>query len=355
MKLKFDHEWIGCIHIHSIYSDGTETIPRIAEMGNQLGLDYLVITDHMTLQPLKDGYEGWYDNLAVIIGYEINDSDDTNHYLALGLKDEVDKHLPADKYVKAVKKNGGIGIIAHPDEKRDQFIEHPPYPWTEWDSNDYHGIEIWNHLSEWIEGLTPFNRLYRFIHPRKSIEAPPQETLKKWDELNLKRPVFAVGGVDAHAHRYKILGIFPVRIFHYKVQFKTIRTHVLLDNLPSKEAPFQQTKEQFLSSLKNGRAFISNFLLGDAKGFRFYCDTNRGIVEMGESLPDVDAATLYCHIPEIARIRVIKNGSIYKEMSGKSIEMPVEPNGIYRIEVLKRGKNWIYSNHIRFINTRKGD
>ena len=141
---------------------------------------------------------------------------------------DLGNRLSAVEYVTEIKKKGGIGFLAHPHEKRNQFPEHPPYPWTAWDSEDFTGIEIWNHMSEWAEGLNDSNKLQRFIHPLKSIIAPPKATVKKWDELNKKRKVVALGGIDAHAHKHNIMG-FEFEIFAYKVLFKSIRTHVLLD------------------------------------------------------------------------------------------------------------------------------
>ncbi|MFN2128344.1 MAG: PHP domain-containing protein, partial [Anaerolineales bacterium] len=111
-------EIVGCIHIHSVYSDGTGTIAGISKTAVQSGLDYIMMTDHNNLKALKNGEERWYGPVLTIIGYEINDIDDANHYLAFGLQEEVDKNLPAPEYVRRVGKDGGFGIIAHPDEKR---------------------------------------------------------------------------------------------------------------------------------------------------------------------------------------------------------------------------------------------
>ena len=72
------HEYVGVIHIHSTYSDGSKTIPEIAKIASEVGLDYLLFTDHNTLQPKKDGLEGWYEGVLVGIGYEINDENDQN-------------------------------------------------------------------------------------------------------------------------------------------------------------------------------------------------------------------------------------------------------------------------------------
>ena len=84
------HEYVGVIHIHSTYSDGTRPIPEIAQIASEVGLDFLMFTDHNTLQPKRDGMEGWYNGVLISTGYEINDADDLNHYLAFGL----DRELP---------------------------------------------------------------------------------------------------------------------------------------------------------------------------------------------------------------------------------------------------------------------
>lgn len=345
--MKRDHEIKGCLHIHSTYSDGTETIPAIARMAEQVGLNYIIMTDHMTLQPLKDGMERWFGKVAVIIGYEINDSDDTNHYLALGLNSEINKHLPAKRYVQEVKKAGGIGIIAHPDEKRDELGEHPPYPWTEWDVDDFDGIEIWNHLSEWVEGLSTFNKLYRFIHPRKSIVGPPDITLKRWDAFNLRRPVFAVGGVDAHAHVHKLFGLIPLRIFHYRVQFKTIRTHLLLDETISPEKGIEHAKAKILHAIASGHSFIENYQLGDATGFRFSMSREDQSLEMGDTIKGSGEWWVQIRVPEKSDITLLRNGKPIIQRSGDSMDVIIQAPGVFRVEVNRKGRKWIYSNPIR--------
>src|SRR4030066_2024437 len=83
-------------------------------------------------------------------------------------------------------------------------------------------------MAEWIENLTEQNKYNSFLHPLRAIVAPPTETLKLWDELNLKRKVVGMGGVDAHAHKQNLFGFFEVEIFPYKVLFKSIHNHVLL-------------------------------------------------------------------------------------------------------------------------------
>ena len=135
------------------------------------------------------------------------------------------------------------------------MVEHPPYPWTDWDLTDFTGIEIWNHMSEWMENLTEQNKYQSFIHPLKSIIAPPKETLEIWDKLNMSRKVVGIGGVDAHAHKYNVLGFVEVEVFPYKVLFKSIRTHLLIEeDLPQKndERSLNKIKQIIYGALASG-------------------------------------------------------------------------------------------------------
>ena len=67
------HEAVGAFHLHSDFSDGSLSIPEIAEIAAGKGLEFLMFTDHNTLEPKRLGLEGWHGDVFVIIGYEIND------------------------------------------------------------------------------------------------------------------------------------------------------------------------------------------------------------------------------------------------------------------------------------------
>ncbi len=139
------HEYAGSLHIHSNYSDGLRPIPEIASIAGEVGLDFLLFADHMTLEPLKAGLERWFGSVFAVIGYEINDPDNKNHYLAYGLSAILPPGLEAVEYVRRVREEGGIGFIAHPDEKRTLMPDVPPYPWTAWNAGRFYAIEIGSH------------------------------------------------------------------------------------------------------------------------------------------------------------------------------------------------------------------
>ena len=344
-------EYIGAIHMHSVFSDGSGEVPQIAKYADEVGLDYIIITDHNTLRALDEGYENWYGNTLCLIGCELNDKENKNHYLAFGIDQTYSTRISAKEYVKKVKDDGGIGFLAHPHEKREHMEEHPSYPWTDWDTENFNGIEVWNHMSEWMENLTEDNKYQSFLHPLRTIQAPQEETLKIWDELNLKRKVVGIGGIDAHAHKYNLLGFLEVEIFPYKVLFKSIRTHILLEKeLERKniEESIKNTKKLIYSALANGKCFFSNDYHTDSKGFRFFAEADNKIYQMGDYIASTEKLKLKVLLPvQNAEIRLIRNGKQIADTTDKSAEFVINNTGAYRVEVYIHNKAWIYSNHIR--------
>jgi len=344
----------GVIHIHSTYSDGALGIPEIALNASALNLDYMLMTDHNTLRPKFDGLEGYHSRVLVGIGMEINDPADKNHYLAFDINEDFSDLLQPEDYVRKVKEQGGFGFIAHPDENRSHLRDYPPYPWNMWDNQAFDGMEIWNQMSEWMEGLTSKNKFLRVLHPRRTILGPKAETLQRWDELNLKRKVVGLGGVDAHGMNYKLWGFFRLIIFRYKVVFRTIRTHLLsLKKLnPGNPAGYKDDLSALYEALRHGRSFFSNHYLGDATGFRFYAVSPEGEYQMGDQVPFGSNLRLKIENTGQAAIRLICDGQVAATFSGSDISCPVPAPGAYRVEVLREGQPWIFSNHLRIENVR---
>ena len=343
-------EYVGALHIHSVFSDGSGDVKEIAGYANETELDFVIITDHNTLRALNEGYEGWYNNTLLLVGCEINDKENKNHLLAFNIQEAYSTRIPAKEYTKKVKEAGGLGFLAHPHEKRNPMKEHPPYPWSEWETEDFTGIEIWNHMSQWMEGLTEQNKYNYFIHPLRSVTHPPQETLNVWDKLSQKRRIVGIGGVDAHAHKVNLLGFFEVEVFPYKVLFKSVRTHVITEEKcePSPDkSSFFESKKRIYKSLELGRCFISNYYHGDARGFRFFAEEGTKIYQMGDSFPLSKNINLKIILPMPAVIKLLKNGEIVNILEGINAEFKVIEKGAYRVEVYMNDLPWIFSNHIR--------
>jgi len=362
------HEYTGAIHMHSTFSDGTGKPDEIAGFASEVGLDYIILTDHNNIGAKTFGFEKWYDGTMMIVGYELNDLGNRNHYLVFGLdklvgtfkdigNNELGCELSVKEYVRQVKDLGGTGFIAHPFEKRNHFPEHPPYPWTYWNTDYFDGIEIWNHMSEWVEDLNDKNKFQRFLHPLKSIVQPCKEAVQKWDELNKKRKVVAIGSVDAHAHKQSFLGFYKVEVFPYKVLFKSIRTNVILDEEIKKNdmQSFEHFKNLIIKSLREGRSYITNSYWGDARGFRFFAEYNNEIYELGdEIIYDTSASkkiVFRTYAPKDVTLKFVKNGICIDECTGTGGVWDVDESGNYRVECWLGDKAWIFSNHIRVLNS----
>ncbi len=343
-------EYVGALHIHSVFSDGSGEIKEIAGYADEADLDFIILTDHNTLRALSEGYERWYGKTLLLVGCEINDKENKNHLLAFNVDEAFSTRLPAKEYVKKVKESGGLGFLAHPNEKRNSMKEHPPYPWTEWDTDDFTGLEIWNHMSQWMEGLTEQNKYNYFIHPLKSVTHPSQDTLKVWDELSQKRRVVGIGGIDAHAHKVNLLGFFEVEVFPYKVLFKSVRTHVITEHKIKKSTDkndLVKAKKEIYKSIENGRCFVSNNYHGEAKGFNFTAESGTKIFQMGDSIPLTKNLKLKVNLPMAGTIKILSNGIIVGIFDGNEAEFDVIEKGAYRVEVFVNEYPWIFSNHIR--------
>ncbi|MBD3421665.1 MAG: hypothetical protein GF398_16230 [Chitinivibrionales bacterium] len=336
----------GAMHLHTTNSDGGVELTDLVSAARSLELDYIVVTDHMSLTARKLGHEGFYDNLFVSIGYEHNDSNNTNHYLALGVPRIASEKADPQKYIDQIKGMGGYGFLAHPMEQRHYFKQLPPYPWTDWSVSGFDGIELWNQMSDWVENLKRLRSFIRIFFPRRFMSNAPPALLQKWDELGRQRFIAAVGGVDAHSHSVN-WGLIHFTLFPVKVELKGIRTHLFLPRA-LREMSGKQAGAALVTALRDGRGFISNFRRGEARTAEIYLQTAQG-----ELLPpgavkrnrQLTPATLHVQVPEKATIRLIRNGVCVAARSGMSEAFGINDTGLYRVEVYKGKHAWIYSNH----------
>lgn len=334
----------GAVHVHTLDSDGTKSHEEIAVIAQQAGIDFLLFADHMTLQSLHEEKEGYYGKVLVLIGYEHNDREDCNHYLLFDIDEVLPSSMTAEEYVVAAAAKGALGIMAHPDEIRGRDARFRSYPWTAWDVNQFDGMEIWNQMSEWMEHLKSFNVIRMIVSPRKSLRSPTSRILRKWDELSQRRRILGVGAADAHGFIYRA-GLLRLTIFPYKVQFRTLRTHLLLEESLSSDLVI--ARRQVYEAMRQCRVFVSNYRWGDASQFRFEIDSGSDTATIGEEIGLTEKTVIRVGSPLAGKIRLIGNGRPVAEFHGKEWSCPITEPGIYRVEIYRGQKGWIFSNHIR--------
>ncbi|QTL96690.1 hypothetical protein GM661_01230 [Iocasia frigidifontis] len=338
------HDYAGVIHIHSTYSDGLKKIPDIIQAANEAGCNYMILSDHDTLKGLSK--EGWYNNTILLVGEEITIGEDEGHYLAMGFESEIAPHNRPQETIDEVKKQGGIGFIAHPYNKSyfDDF-NITSVKWNDWNVIGFNGIEIWNYSHDWIDNFTPLNFLIGLSWPDNFIDGPLSKTLKKWDELLRYQKIIGIGSVDAHGYFYS-----------YKKMFETLHTHLLLEKtLTFQSAFFKKDKSLVYEALKKGNCYLSYDYLANAAGFMYSAKNMQKEVIMGDELNIRTGVVLTISTPEPALLKVIKDGQIIAEKNNtKLLVKKINEPGAYRAEVyLKafRGFNlkyrpWIFSNPI---------
>lgn len=138
--------------MHSRRSHGGELTPeQLATAAREIGLDFIAVTEHNTV----DTHGAWgdlADDLLVVLGQEVVTH--TGHWLALGLApgQVVDWRYGVrdglvDRAVDQVHQAGGLCVAAHP---------HAPYPSGSfmYPFEGFDAVEVWNGL--WSSDL-PWN------------------------------------------------------------------------------------------------------------------------------------------------------------------------------------------------------
>lgn len=333
-------ELSGCIHNHTKYSwDSQEEIETVIKAALSTGLDYVTINDHLTLQAKEDKYLQNLKKPIVIVGAEINDRDNKNHYLVYKT-DKILKGKSASEYTDFYTKENAYRFAAHPIEKR-LSSEFNTYEWTNLNNTKFDGLEIWNAVSDWLGKMIPkLNGLFLVMFPNLFITGADKEILKYWDKLNREgKKCSAIGSTDAHTIYLKKFGL-NFKFLKHKYMFQTIRTNVWV---PDTKAI---NKISILEALKNGNSYIYNYKRGIPYKFLAGIKGDKIKAIPGDSISFTKNLKFYYHLPKIAKVLLFRDGElVYKAHNDKGA-VPVKRKGNYRLQIHKWGKGWIYTNNI---------
>jgi hypothetical protein len=343
------HDLACIVHVHSLYSDGTGTVPEIARAASASGADVVLLTDHDTLEAKERGEEGWHGGVLVLVGHEVSPKR-RDHYLAFGL-DETVEHTDRSsaQICEAVRDAGGFGFAAHPFSRGSaRFKRLPGMGFGDLDCDALHGIELWSFANDTGERLESIPQVLRFLaRPGHVLRHPPDHNMRAWDELCARRRVVAIGGVDAHQFGKRVGRFVPLRLMSYRRSFRHIRTHVLTDVEPTGE--LEQDREQVHAALRAGRCYLAVDSVAPARGFQFFAEGAAGTLQMGAEAAAGDW-TLHARLPGPGRLRLVRDGERIAELDRPELEHRVSEPGVYRVEAVRdaRGaeRTWIVSNPI---------
>jgi hypothetical protein len=339
------HDLACVVHLHSLYSDGTGTVREIARAARRARADVVLLTDHDTLAAKRNGEEGWYGDVLVLVGEEVSPRR-RNHYLAFDVGEPI-KHrgLDAAGICRAVRDAGGFGFAAHPfSQGSARFKRAVGIPFEALDCDAIHGIELWSFVNDTAGRAASMRDIARFVAtPSRALDHPPERNLRAWDDLCRTRRVVAIGGLDAHQFGKRVGPFVPLRVMSYRRSFRQIRTHVLCDDAPTRD--LDHDSEQVYRALREGRCYIAVDAVAPARGFVFESDD----LPMGGEAP-AGRLTLRAYTPLPARLRLLRDGREIAAAEGTELREEVEEPGAYRVEAYRRARGrertWILSNPI---------
>jgi len=335
------HDLVCVVHVHSTHSDGSGTVPQIARAAKRAGVDVVLLTDHDTLEAKRRGEERWYDDVLVLVGEEVSPTD-RDHFLAFGIDKEINRRMSGPDICKAVEAAGGFGFGAHPFSRGSERFKRPGIAFGERDC--LAGVELWSFLNDTGERARGIRDLARMIFtPQRAIGGPPEDNLREWDQLCQARRVVAIGGLDAHQFGIRIAGHVPIRLMGYARTFKQLHTHVIVDEPLAHD--LDADRARVYGALREGRCYIANDQVANARGFQFWADGPRTIPMGGEDNSE-PRWTLNARLPHAARILIRRDGVVHAEADADGITSVTSGSGVYRVEATMRGRPWIYSNPI---------
>ena len=335
----------GAIHVHSRFSDGSDSMEAIVAAAKDTGLDFVVVTDHNVLKAKALGWEGWHDGVLVIVGCEISAKD--GHCVALDVSDCKNMYkLHPPEFLEKVKQQGGMGFVAHPSGSHKREFHLNLCGWKHWDDPNYTGIEIWSYMHDWIAGCHLRNMREYIKHPDRYIAGPPPDVLQVWDRVAEKRRIVGLGALDNHAANlpFRKLPWRLFKVFPHEFCFRTIRTHVLIP-------PFSRKNKEdiaaFLNALRMGRCYLDYAPLGDGTGFRFVATQEDEEYHIGDEILAGSEVVFRIHSPLQAEITLLRNGLAEAAIDGTELDYTADGTpGVYRVEARIKGRPWLFTNHI---------
>ena len=339
------HDLACVIHLHSTYSDGTGTVRQIARAGRRAGADVVLLTDHDTLAAKRNGEEGWYGDVLLLVGEEVSPRR-RNHYLAFGIDEEIDhsaarrrRHLRARS-----RAAGGFGFAAHPFSEGSERFKRagPGMPFDALDCEALDGIELWSFVNDTGEAVC--ERPRDGALPGRAGPRPRPPARAQPARLGRALP-HAPGRRDRRPRRP------PVR------QADRAGRAAAADGLPP--LAFATSAPTCCATVDGEPTDREAGLRGAARGallHRGRLDRARARLRLRGRRPADGrrgagaAPHARVRTPADARLRLLRDGARSRRPPAARSTAEVEEPGVYRVEALRRAggreRTWILSNPI---------
>ncbi len=353
----------GALHNHSTYSDGLSDIPTIMKAGAEAGVDFVLLADHNTMEPLRDGWQERYAQGSpfLMVGTEVT-VNNGRFLLALDVPPEYEpeKEVSAQSGIDAIRSHGGFPLISLPFDMK--------HPFDDWSVSGYEGLEVLNFstIARRHINFLSLPVLIWFWNTQNIgvamcwMATRPDAALARWDALTRggARQVVGIGSLDAHAQMKMFGKKYPIPT--YTDSFRACQTHVLIDAGITGAARLPAVN----ASLRAGRCYFSYDCLADPTGFTFVATNvaSGASAQMGERLAAKSADAVRFVAASKARgenilLRLYRDGKPVASSVGGTLNVTVPGDaGAYRVEAfLFAGRvgaffygvrPWVYTNPV---------
>jgi hypothetical protein len=192
--------------------------------------------------------------------------------------------------------------------------------------------------------------LYRLNPGYALLQAlrPPDEALRRWDEMLARRDVVGLAGSDAHS-RLAVTKTRTLRFPSYESLFEQARNHLLLDRPLTGEAGADRVAVK--DAFRRGRFYLGLDALATAETFRFTIEGRPGERwTMGDHVPAREGglrAVAGGRTPRGTRLVLLRDGQAVGE-GREALEIALPGAGVYRVEARVPGwpVPWVITNPI---------
>lgn len=325
----------GAYHVHTTASDGRGTLDDVVQAAKAAGLRFVVVTDHNVRFPEGPEYR---DGVLVVPATEV--STPFGHVVALGLPRALTDEERGSDPLGAIRALGGEAILAHP--------LHPRRPFTGWGRGPWRGFEIVSNDTSWHRAVgdrdvgkvvvaalaLPWDGARAVL----ALGDDPSDELGRFDadlrearRREARRPALVLL-CSADAHGYP----------GYRAAFEAFSMHV-----PVRLGGDARSDARLVErALTDGSA---SCVFDGVAPASVRLDADRGLARLSLSLRGPDLAG--------AEVLVVRDGkpaggvTLAADAGGDvSLALPCGgdrcPPGDYRVEILREGRPWIFTNPV---------
>jgi PHP domain len=157
----------GAFHVHTVFSDGEESLERIVEVFKTAGMDFIAVSDHAEVfdENRMHEYVALCESLSdckflVIPGLEFAVKSAGIHILGYGITRRV-QYLDMEELVDGIHEAGGVAVLAHPPQGSINMIRSI--------NAKLDGIEVWN--GRYDGTVTPRAGSFQLLRRVRSLNA----------------------------------------------------------------------------------------------------------------------------------------------------------------------------------------